>query len=161
MLFDVAFDTTAAFAKFDLADSNVREALLDELKPLAETIAADARRRAVAHFHSTGKKPGLYLASIYGDARAKGDSQVVGFVRSNNGLAHLLELGFTIRDWIIDSKGPYPMLFQVDGEAVGARSVHRHATQVEPYPAIFPAFEAARPEIDDAFERARDAASAI
>jgi hypothetical protein len=158
MAFSFEVDAQGAFAKLDAVGPTVRQALLDELTPIEVDMTNDARARALAHFHSIGAKPGLYLASIYGGVSNKGSS-IVGYVRSSSPLAHLLELGFTIKDMIIEAKSDGVMAFEVGGIGeVFSRKVHRPETVVEPYPAIFPAFEAKRAEIAEALERIKEKA---
>jgi hypothetical protein len=159
MPFDFTVDAQAAYARFDAIGPGVRQALLDELTPIAADMANDARALALAHFHSIGKKPGQYLASIRGGVSDKG-SRVVGYVRSSSPLAHLLELGFTISDMIIEAKGGALMTFDTDGGVRSAFKVHRPETKVDPYPAIEPAFEAKRSDIMAALDRVKDKASA-
>lgn len=158
MPFTFEVDAQAAFARFDAIGPGVRHALLDELTPLAAEITDDARARALAHFHSIGKKPGQYLASIHGGVADKG-SRVVGWVRSSDPLAHLLELGFTISDMTIGAKGGGLMTFDTDSGVRSAFKVHRHETKVEPYPAIEPAFAARRGDVMAAMERVKQKAA--
>jgi hypothetical protein len=158
-------DASGAFAKLDRIGPSVRQALLDELTPLAADMASDARARALAHFHSIGVKPGAYLASIAGGVSDK-DSKVVGYVRSASPLAHLLELGFTIRDWIIvpgtgEGTKSYLGAIMAFAGAEGMRfalTVHRPETKVQAYPAIQPAFDAMRGEVEAALRRVKEKA---
>jgi hypothetical protein len=151
-------DASGAFARLDRIGPGVRQALLDELTPLAAEMADGARYLALAHFHSIGAKPGLYLASIAGGVSDK-DSKVVGYVRSSNPLAHLLELGFTIKDMIIEAKSGGVMAFDAGGIAeVFTRKVHRPETKVQAYPAIQPAFDAMRGEVEAALRRVKEKA---
>jgi hypothetical protein len=85
-------DDARLAARLDKITPDVRAALKAALGPLAGELAQDARAAAAAHIRYLGKKPGQYLASIYGGTFDK-ESQVGGFVRSGDPLAHLLEYG--------------------------------------------------------------------
>lgn len=159
MPFSFEVDPQAVYLKFDAIGPGVRELLAQELRPIVDEMVDDARSRAVDHFHSLGAKPGLYLASIHGGVKEQ-SFRVSGWMRSSNPLAHLLELGFTIRDWMIESKTLMAFELPDIGE-VFAREVHRHATKVKPYPALFPAFEALQGEIEDALQRVADRAGEL
>ena len=125
---------------------------VDDHKAYVEqSMLQDARSKAVDHFHSTGKQPGLYLAAFSGGVSKK-ETKVVGWVRNNSPLAHLLENGFTISDLLIDSNNV--MAFQSGVQELYAYAVHRHATKVQAYPAIGPAFEAHKGEVITAAEQA-------
>ncbi|MDR3495293.1 MAG: hypothetical protein P4L82_11895 [Ancalomicrobiaceae bacterium] len=127
---------------------NVREKLARELGGIVDGMVADARQRAQAHIRFLGaKKPGSYVASITGGVAQKRKSRVTGFVRSGHPLAHLMELGFQITDMEIAASAASVMAFEGDAGMVFATHVHRHATTVQPYPAILPAFEAKKGEI--------------
>ena len=150
-------DADGAFARFDAIGPRARQALKDTLAPIAAELQSEAREIAIAHFHSIGKKPGLYLESLRAGVSDKGPS-IVGWLRSGNALAHLLELGFTISDLIIPANSGGVMAFEEGGVRKFAKSIHRHETKVDPYPAIGPAFEAHRGEILAALERVKQTA---
>lgn len=145
-MFELKIDATHATARLEAMGPKARQAIVEVLEPRAEAIAADARARALAHFHSLGLKPGQYLGSIYGGVSAK-ETRVTAFVRSSSPLAHLLEWGFTITDLMIFAKADGIMAFDGGAGTVFAKAVHRHATEVQPYPAIYPAFEDAKSDI--------------
>lgn len=147
MSIDLKIDTTRITARLEAMGPNVHQALVRALDPLAQSIAGTARDNASAHIRFLGKNPGKYLSSIYGGVSDK-DKRVTGYVRSGNPLAHLLESGFTISDIVIDPGDI--MTFEGDAGQVFARVVHRHETQVKPYPALTPAFEAHAGEIEGA-----------
>jgi hypothetical protein len=158
MPFAFEIDASAAFVRLDEIGPRVHDLLVGEMRTLADAMQEDARSRAIAHFHSVGKKPGLYLDSIRGGVSDK-KTRVSGYVRSANPLAHLLENGFTISDLLIEAAKGGVMAFEV--ETVGtlyASTVHRHSTEVKAYPAIHPAFDAAKPAIEAALQRVADAA---
>jgi hypothetical protein len=156
-----AIDAQAAFVHLDRIGPGVHQALLDELTPIADAMQADARSRALGHFHSLGKKPGLYLDSIRGGVSDKG-TRVSGYVRSSNPLAHLFEDGFTISDMLIEAANGGVMAFEEGGVGQMFRQeIHRHETAVKPYPAIHPAFDAARSEIEAALRRVAERAGEI
>ena len=134
-------------AWMDAAAPNVRAKLVEVLTPLARAVETDARSLAEAHIRFFGKKPLVYLYSIRGGVSVKNEKRVTGYIRSGSPLAHLLEYGFTISDMIIQADGK-AMLFQLLGQATFQNQVHRHMTQVQAYPALGPAFEAHRSEIE-------------
>jgi len=150
-------DASAAFVKLAAIGPNVHRLLLEELKPLAAEILDDARSRAIAHFHSVGADPGLYLQGFAGGVSDKG-TRVTGYVRNPSPLAHLLEDGFTIKDMMIEVKSGAVMAFEGDVATVFAREVHRHETRVQPYPALQPAFDARRGDIAAALQRVAERA---
>lgn len=160
----VSFDVDArrAFARFEAIGPNVRQLLLQELTPLAASIAGEARAITEAHIHSYGKDPGAYLATIYGGVSEKGD-RIVAFVRSGSPLAHLLEnpQGVNLPARIIEAKIGDVMAFEGDAGMVFAREVHFPGAHVPPYPGIFPAFEAAVGEIEAALDRVARGAGAV
>jgi len=145
-------DDKSAFARLEGVPQRVRERFAELLKPIEAAMLADARERALAHFHSVGKKPGLYLGAFAGGVSEK-PSGVVGWVRNANPLAHLLEYGFTISDLMIAASGV--MAFEAEGVGeLYRREVHRHATPVQAYPAIGPAFDAHKADVRAAAEQA-------
>jgi hypothetical protein len=147
-------DDSGAFANLEGASDRVMERFAEELRPVEQAMLADARARAVAHFHSVGAKPGLYLGAFSGGVK-KTPSGVVGWIRNDNQLAHLLEFGFTISDILIAVKHVGDvMAFEGDVGTLYREYVHRHSTGVQAYPAIHPAFEARKAEIEAAAERA-------
>jgi hypothetical protein len=142
----------SAFAALDGADDRVMDRFAELLRPVEQAMLDDARSRAIAHFHSVGKKPGLYLGAFAAGVSRK-DSGVVGWLRNANNLAHLLEYGFTISDLVIEASGA--MRFDVAGVGeLYRREVHRHATPVQAYPAIHPALAARADEVLAAAEQA-------
>ena len=150
---NIKVDDDRAMARIEDVAPKAREALADSLRDLADEIAGDARSRAQSHIRFLGKKaPGSYVQSIHGGVSEK-DKQIVGYVRSSHPLAHLMELGFQITDYMILAK-PGGVLADPDTGTVYGKFVHRHATSVRPYPAILPAFEAARSDIETALEAA-------
>ena len=154
MTIEFEVDDSQAFAKLEGASDRVMDRFAEELTGIEQAMVNDARARAVAHFHSVGKKPGLYLGAFSGGVTQK-PSGVVGYIRNNNNLAHLLEYGFTISDLLIEASG----IMRFEAEGVGElyrREVHRHATPVQAYPAIHPAFAAHKDEILAAAERAAE-----
>ena len=152
MEIEVEVSAQTAFAKLEGVSARVRDRFTENLKPIEEAMLTDARTAALAHFHSVGKKPGLYLGAFEGGVH-EDDKRVVGWVRNANPLAHLLEYGFTISDLMIEAGG----IMKFEAAGVGElyrRAVHRHATAVQAYPAIKPAFDAHKGEIQEAAERA-------
>ncbi len=143
----------------DKVSPTVRELLNRELDDFVEEITSDARARAAAHIRYLGaKNPGTYVASIEGGVADKEQSRLTGYVRSGHPLAHLMEFGFTISDLTIVASAADVMAFEGDAGTVYAKTVHRHTTNVQPYPAILPAFEARKDEIIASFyEIARQA----
>jgi len=137
----------------------VREALKKALDPLQQRLTQDVRARALAHIHTTGKKPGLYLASIYGGVSDK-THRVSGYVRSSNPLAHLLEYG-------VADTGAHDILpnvarvlkFMGDAGAVFARLVHHPGANIPAYPAFGPALEARKAEIEATLTQAAETAA--
>jgi hypothetical protein len=150
-----SIDDETVFARFDHMGPRVREMLVEALTPIADAMLADARGRAEAHIHSTGAKPGLYLDSIQGGVADK-PGEVVGWVRSANPLAHLLEYGFTISDMTIEASAGAVMKFEMPGAGeLYRREVHRHEIRVRPYPAIRPALDDFAAAIEAAFENVK------
>jgi hypothetical protein len=163
MIPTLVIDETHVTQVLDKIGPDVRQALTESLGQIAKSTEADARARAQAHIRFLGvKKPGTYAPSIKGGVADKGGSRITGYVRSAHPLAHLLELGFNITDLMIvpgtgkntSAQAGDIMKFAGDAGDVFRAVVHRHATTVPPYPAIYPAFEAARPDIMDAFDKA-------
>jgi hypothetical protein len=153
MSFELEIDAASVFAKLDGVGEEVRKRFAASAKAIEEKMLADAKANAVRHFHSVGEKPGVYLASFSGGVKET-DGGVIGWVRNGARLAHLMEYGFTISDFIIGGGVDALMRFDGDVGAVYRREIHRHATAVQAYPAIGPAFEAHKDEIETA---ARDA----
>ena len=147
MTIELKIDESRLVARLDKIGPDVHQALVQALNPLAQAVAAQARGLAAAHIRYLGKKPGAYLASIYGGVSEKPGS-VVGFVRSGNPLAHLLEGGATIPAHDIFAKAGDVLAFEGDAGMVYAKIVHSPGAIVPPYPAIEPAFTAARSEIE-------------
>ncbi|MFZ1109852.1 MAG: hypothetical protein WAN43_16075 [Rhodomicrobium sp.] len=166
--FRSTIDAQAAYARLDAIGPKARQALKDALTPIAPAMQSDARDIALAHIHSIGDpaKAGRYLASIRGGLTDKG-YKIVGWLRSGSPLGHLLELGFTIKDWVIvpgtgertKSHLGALMAFDVGGVSKVVKTVHRHATKVQAYPAIGPAFTKHRAEILAALDSVKDKVS--
>jgi hypothetical protein len=147
----------------DGVEPAVAQALKDELFVIAKAMQAQARERAQAHIRFLGaRKPGSYVQSIKGDVSTKRPNRVTGYLRSGHPLAHLMEDGFNITDMtIVPGTGKNTtarigaiMKFAGDAGEVFVKAVHRHATKVPPYPAIYPTFEAMQNDIRAAFEKA-------
>ncbi len=142
-------DDARLAARLDKITPDVRDALKAALAPLAGELAAEARGLAAAHIRYLGKKPGQYLASIYGGAFDKG-SRVCGFVRSGDPLAHLLEYGTKDR-YKKSLRTAREVLGQLDAGFTGAMPA---------YPAIEPVLAANEGRIRDAVEDAARRAAA-
>jgi len=148
MSLTVNVDTSSAVAKLEAVGPTVRDAFAASLRTIEQAMLADARANAEAHFHSVGAKPGAYFAAFEGGVKQT-DSAVIGYVRNANPLAHLLENGFTISDLTISAANV--MRFELAGVGeIYRREIHRHATPVQAYPAITPAFEAHVAEVEAA-----------
>ena len=147
----------------DSVGPNVKARLEESLGRLGKEMASDARSRAQAHIRFIGaKKPGSYVASITGGlAKPKSKTRTTGYVRSGHPLAHLMEDGFNITDILIAAKNAGEvMAFWGSAGLMFREYVHRHATHVQAYPAIHPAFEARRADVMAAIDQAgRDAAT--
>ena len=138
---------------------NVMSVFAKSLREIESRILGAAQANAVAHFHSIGAKPGLYLAGFQGGVK-EGKSSVVGYVRNSNQLAHLLEYGFTISDLMIAADEGVMKFLTEDVGTVYRREIHRHETQVQAYPALGPAFDAHKGEVAAAAEDAVTSATA-
>jgi len=150
MSIEFEIDASSVYAKLDKLSGEVRDRFAASIKQIEERMLAEARANAVAHFHSVGKKPGVYLASFSGGVKQT-DGSIIGWVRNGARLAHLMENGFTISDLLIAGSADAVMKFELAGVAeLYRRSVHRHKTAVQAYPAIAPAFEAHKGEVLDA-----------
>ena len=145
-------DEKNAIATYEGAPKRVKDALLKALKPLADNMASDAMDRALAHIRFQGKKPGQYLASIYGGV-SDNNGRVIGYVRSGNPLAHLLELGATTPAHDIMPKAADVLAFDGDAGTVFAKIVHSPGAVIPPYPAIKPAFDNALSTIETTIEQ--------
>lgn len=154
MTFNLIVDDKRVSVLLDQIGPGVRESMKADFAPIVQAMESDARARAAAHIHSLGKNPGKYAASIKGGVSVKNPNRVTGYLRSGSPLAHLMELGFTIKDMIITAVGGSAMKFEGEAGVMFAHAVHRHQTTVKPYPAIFPAFEAQRGAIDAALTKA-------
>jgi hypothetical protein len=142
-------DDARLAARLDKITPDVRAALKAALGPLAGELAQDARAAASAHIRYLGKNPGQYLASIYGGTFDK-ESQVGGFVRSGDPLAHLLEYG---------TKDRYKKTLRTAREVLG--QLRAGFTGAMPaYPAIEPVLAANEGRIRDAVEDAARRAAA-
>ena len=147
----------------DGVDPAVAQALKDELWVIAKAMESEARDRAQAHIRFLGaKSPGSYVQSIKGGVSTRRGTRTTGYVRSGHPLAHLMEGGFNITDMmIVPGTGKNTlaqigavMKFAGDAGDVFLKAVHRHATKVPPYPAIYPAFDSLKGDIHAAFEKA-------
>ena len=162
--FRQSIDASAAYAHLDAVGPKARQALKDALTPIAPAMQSDARDIALAHIHSIGDpdKAGRYLASIRAGVTDKGYA-IMGWLRTPSPLGHLLELGFTIKDWVIvpgtgertKSHLGALMAFDVGGVSKVVKTVYRHSTRVKAYPAIGPAFTKHRAEILAALDRVK------
>ncbi len=154
MAIKVTLEEKSVVERLEKLPRNVRDALFAALYPEALAIQGDARQRAAAHIRFFGPKdPGSYVASIYGGvSSSKKEAKVLGYVRSSHPLAHLMELGFTIKDMMIGPKAGEIMAFAGDAGQVYTRYVHRHETKVRPYPAIYAAFQDARNRVQQKIE---------
>lgn len=132
---------------------DVRAALERALAPIAQGMAADAKANAEAHIRFLGVKPGAYVASIFGGVSSKAE-RVVGYVRSGSPLAHLLEYGAQTPAHVIESSVAEAMAFEGGAGRVFARVVHHPGATIPAYPAIGPAFDARKGEIERALETA-------
>ena len=132
----------------------VRVALKGVLGPLAKAIEGDAKARASAHIHFIGlKKPGSYLESIKGGVADKGP-KVTGYVRSGHPLAHLLEFGANTPAHEILPSASSVLAFLMPGAAtVFAKAVKHPGAVIPPYPAIYPAFDARKGQIEQTMKR--------
>lgn len=151
MKIEINIDASHAMAKLDGIGPNVHDALVKALAPLAQEVAAAARDFAVAHIRFEGKKPGAYLASIYGGVADK-PGLVAGFVRSGHPLAHLLEEGANIPPHEIYPSAADVLAFEGSAGDMFAAHVNSPGAVVPAYPAIAPAFDAARGEIESTLE---------
>lgn len=140
-------------AQIDRMGPDVKAALEDALRPLAASMAADAQARARAHIRFNGKKPGQYLASIVGGVSVK-DARVLGYVRSGDPLAHIMEGGAQTPAHDILPSAADVLAFDGDAGAVFARVVHHPGAIIPPYPAIAPAFAARADEVRATIEKA-------
>ncbi len=146
-------DTTRFVARLDKITPDIREALRRALGPLAREISADARDRAEAHIRYVGKKPGQYLASIYGGTFDQGE-RLGGYVRSGDPLAHILEHGASVPAHEILPSTADVLAFDGGAGTLFAKSVNSPGATIPPYPAIEPAFTAAKGQIEAELTRA-------
>ena len=152
----VEIDDRALVAHFDRILPGVEAALETALKPVASAMAASARAAAAAHIRYLGKKPGLYLASIYGGTFRR-PGMVGGFVRSASPLAHLLEEGFDYPAQEISAAAGSVLAFSFGSvDTMFARHVRREAMRVGAYPALGPAFDGLRGDVEAALRSAAD-----
>ena len=150
---EIQIDESSAVAKLDGASQGVHDALVRAIGPLAAAMAGEAMGLAAAHIRFQGKKPGQYLASIYGGVSDK-NGRVLGFVRSGSPLAHLLEDGATIPAHDIFPSAADVLAFAGDAGTVFARAVHSPGATVPAYPAIQPAFDSNVGTIQSTIEEA-------
>jgi hypothetical protein len=150
-------DTGRIDAHLEAIGPDVEAALLGALKPLASSIADEARSAAASHIRFLGKKPGQYLASIYGDtfARDGGQGRIVGgFVRSGSPLAHLLEHGAHTPPHEILPSAAEVLAFNGDAGEVFAKAVHHPGATIPAYPAIEPVLSSRQGDVEAVIERA-------
>lgn len=121
-----------------------RAALRSAMAPLARKLTQDVRAKALAHIHTFGAKPGLYLASIHGGVSDK-DARISGYVRTGNQLAHLLEYGTASHAIVAKRKQVLASADQVFGRVVNVSS--------PAYPA-FDVLEGRREEVEAAMTQA-------
>ncbi|RBP03810.1 hypothetical protein DFR50_14258 [Roseiarcus fermentans] len=140
-------------ARIDAVLPDTEDALERALGPVASDMADAARNAALAHIRFEGTKPGQYLASIYGGT-FRGPGVVGGFVRSGSPLAHLLELGASTPAHDILPKAAAALAFDGSAGQVFASIVHHPGATIPAYPALSPAFDAARGAIAAAIESA-------
>ncbi len=153
-----SIDDRRAFVRLEAISPATAGALAEAVGELVGPILADAKSRAAAHIHTQGKNPGAYLDSIYGGVSER-PGKVIGFVRSDSPLAHLLEDGAHIPAHDILPKSAADVLaFNGDAGTVFARVVHSPGANVPAYPAIYPSLDAAQSDIESKLEGAvRDA----
>jgi hypothetical protein len=143
-------DTGRIDAHLETIGPDLEQALLAALRPLAASMADEARSAAASHIRFLGKKPGQYLASIYGDvfSRTGGAGRVVGgFVRSGSPLAHLLEHGATTPAHEILPSAADVLAFQGDAGEVFARAVQHPGATIPAYPAIEPTLDSRESDV--------------
>lgn len=148
-----------AMAYFGAVPDTVRAALKTTAQALAGNLQADARRRAQAHIRHLGRKaPGSYVESIHAGVAQTGDRLSL-YLRSSHPLAHLMEYGANRPVHEIVPSAATVLAFEGrDAATVFRKTVHQGSV-MPPYPAIVPAFDAAKPAIREAFEEAvREAA---
>jgi hypothetical protein len=154
-------DTARIDAHLDRIGPDLEQALLQALKPLSSSMADEARSAAASHIRFLGKKPGQYLASIYGDAFAKEGELgrvVGGFVRSGSPLAHLLEHGAHTPPHEILPSAADVLAFDGSAGEVFARAVNHPGATIPAYPAIEPVLAARQSEVESVItEAVRDA----
>ena len=146
-------------ARLDAIGPSVRQKLVEVLTPLANEMAADARRIASAHIRFAGvnkdgsSTAGQYLNSIYGGVSTKSATRVTGYIRSDNNIAHLLEFGVKdTKDFYIQNKtnsGKFLLANELLGMVFG-KTVNHHGFSIPAYPALGPAYEARKSEIKTA-----------
>lgn len=147
---NVRVEDDRAMARLENVAPNARKALAENLRDIADAIADDARARAQSHIRYFGAKaPGSYVASIEAGVAEK-DRAIVGYVRSGHPLAHLMEYGASAHD--ILPVAAKVLAFQGSAGTVFAR--HVHSPGMRAYPAILPAFDAARDDIEGELQAA-------
>ncbi len=149
MGFDVDLDVRAPLERLETIGPDARAALKKRLAPIAADMAADAKARAQAHIRFLGMKPGAYVASITGGV-SENESRVLGYVRSGSPLAHLLEYGAQTPPHVIGAAVGEALKFNGRAGTVFAARVNHPGAVIPAYPAIHPAFEARKGQIDGA-----------
>jgi hypothetical protein len=153
MITGMTVDASHAVERITRMTPDIREALTRSLGQIAANVAADARARAQSHIHVLGLKPGAYVDSIKGGVAVK-ENRVTGYVRSGSPLAHLLEFGANVPPHEILPSIAQALAFDGGAGTVFAAVVHSPGAAIPPYPAIYPAFEAAKPHIEAALIQA-------
>lgn len=152
MSFSITIDTSSVAARLAALGPNVKQALVAALTPIAASIEADARARAQAHIHTRGKTPGAYLASIHAGVAQRADGDIAVYAGSSSILAGWLEYGARVPAHLIGPDVAEALRFTGSAGEVFAKLVHSPGADIPAYPAIGPAFEAARDDIMSAIE---------
>ena len=132
---------------------DLRTALENELAPVATGVTRAARALARAHIRFLGVKPGAYLESIQGGVSTK-EKAVLGYVRSGSPLAHLLEGGAHTPPHKITPLNAVALSWNSAAGQVFAKIVNDPGATIPAYPALSPAFDDARRDIEAAINRA-------
>jgi hypothetical protein len=150
MPFDISLKISERILeRLDSLGPDLRAALAEEFTPIAVGMTRAARGAAQAHIRYLGTKPGAYLASIQGGVASK-ESKVVGYVRSGSPLAHLMEGG--VGPHRIAAKNARALSWMGASGRVFAKLVNDPGAAA--FPALAPAFDDARADIDQAIARA-------
>src|SRR5258708_3314385 len=157
--FALEIDSHRAIVRLGAIGPNVRAALAAAIGPKVAEVLADARSRAAAHIRYLGGDPGAYVDGIVGGVTTKGD-KITGYIRSDKPTVHfkgrdvplavLMEYGATVPAHDIAASVAQVLHFTGSAGEVFARAVHSPGATIPPYPAIFPAFLAAKGGIEQA-----------